>query len=172
MTENGTRGVICWVTVQYAKANNEYTTKNFNKNTNEATVINDYDTNNFYGYAMLEKLPLHSYSWVNDISTIDKNFVINYNNGDYGYILEVDAEYLKKYTRYSFWIAIFILISRFAVFKTKKLLCTLEIKYRYVVHIKMLKLALQNGLKLIKVQRAANFTDLHGWNHIATSILN
>ena len=47
MIENGTRGVICRVTVQYAKANNEYTTKNFNKNTNEATFINDYDANNF-----------------------------------------------------------------------------------------------------------------------------
>ena len=45
---------------------------------------------------MLEKLPLHSYSWIDDISTIDKNFVKNYNNGDYGYILEVDVEYQKK----------------------------------------------------------------------------
>ena len=104
--------------MQYAKANNEYTTKNFNKNTNEATFINDYDANNFYGYAMLEKLPLHSYSWINDISTIDKNFVINYNNGDYGYILEVDVEYQKKKihdTHFDLQFLFLFLISQFLI---------------------------------------------------------
>ena len=125
MIENGTRGVIGRVTVQYAKANNEYTTKNFNKNTNEATVINDYDANNFYGYAMLERLPLQSYSWVNDRSTNAKNFVVNHKDDDYGYILEVPVEYPKKLHDIHFDLP-FLCVPD-TVFKTKKLLCTLKI---------------------------------------------
>ena len=140
--------------MQYAKPNNEYTTKNFNKNTNETTFINDYDANNFYGYAMLEKLPLQSYSSVN-MSTIAKNLVVNYKDDDYGYILDVHVEYPKKLQDIHFDLP-FLCVPD-TVFKTKKLQCTLEDKYRYIAHIKMLKLTLQNGLKLIKVHRAAKF---------------
>ena len=62
MIENRIRGGICQVIVQYAEGNNEHTNKNFDKNTDQATFINDYDENNLYGSAMCEKLPLHSYS--------------------------------------------------------------------------------------------------------------
>ena len=50
--ENGIRGGICQVIVQYAEGNNEHTNKNFDKNTDQATFINDYDANNQYGSAM------------------------------------------------------------------------------------------------------------------------
>ena len=104
---------------------------------------------------MLEKLPLQSYSWVNDMSTFAKNFVVNYKDDDYGYILEVHVEYPKKLHDIHFDLP-FLCVPD-TVFKTKKLQCTLEDKYRYIVHIKMLKLTLQNGLKLLNVHRAAKF---------------
>ena len=126
--ENGIRGGICQVIVQYAEGNNEHTNKNFDKNTDQATFINDYDANNLYGSAMCEKLPLHSYSWVNEVSTIDENFVSNYDDGDYEYILEVDVKYPKKLQDFHFDLP--FLCVRDTIFKTKKLLFTLEDKYR------------------------------------------
>ena len=75
------------------KKNSEYTNKNFNKETDEALLINDYDANNLYGHAMCEKLSLHSYSRVNDLSTIDEEFIINYNDdSDFSYIIEGDIK--------------------------------------------------------------------------------
>ena len=120
--ENGIRGGICQVLVQYAEGNNEHTNKNFDKNTDQATFINDYDANNQYGSAMCEKLPLHSYSWVNEVSTIDENFVLNYDDGDYEYILEVDVKYPKKLQDFHF--DLLFLCLRDTVFKTKIIMYT------------------------------------------------
>ena len=96
MIESEIRGRICQVKVRYAKANNAYTNQNFNANTDEATFINDYDANNLYGSAMCGKLPLHSCSWVEDASIIVIDFIINYNDSVYGYILEFDVKYRKE----------------------------------------------------------------------------
>ena len=126
--ENGIRGGISQVIVQYAEGNNEHTNKNCDKNADQATFINDYDENSLYGAAMCEKLSLHSYSCVNVVSSIDENFVLNYDGGDYEYILEVDVKYPKKLQDFHFDLP--FLCVRDTVFKTKKLLCTLEDKYR------------------------------------------
>lgn len=138
------------------KKNSEYTNKNFNKETDEGILINDYDANNLYGHAMCEKLSLHSYSRVNDISTIDEEFIINYNDdSDFSYIIEGDIKNRKILHDLHFHLP-FPCIQD-TVFKTKKLLHTLEDNYNYVVYMKMLKLALSDGLKLIKVNRVKKF---------------
>ena len=126
--ENGIRGGICQVIVQYAEGNNEHTNKNCDKNTDQATFINDYDENNLYESAMCEKLSLHSYCCVNVVSSIDENFVLNYDGGDCEYILEVDVKYPKKLQDFHFDLP--FLCVRDTIFKTKKLLFTLEDKYR------------------------------------------
>ena len=77
---------------------------------------------------MCEKLPLHSYSWVSEVSTIDENFVLNYDDGDYEYILEVDVKYPKKLQDFHFDLP--FLCVRDTIFKRKTLLFTLEDKYR------------------------------------------
>ena len=120
--ENGIRGGISQVIVQYAEGNNEHTNKNCNKNADQATFINDYDENSLYGAAMCEKLSLHSYSCVNVVSSIDENFVLNYDGGDYEYILEVDVKYPKKLQDFHF--DLLFLCLRDTVFKTKIIMYT------------------------------------------------
>ena len=59
MVEKGIRDGICQTMYRYAKANNKYV-KNYNKD-----IISSYlmylDANNFYGWAMSQKLPLNGF---------------------------------------------------------------------------------------------------------------
>ena len=62
------------------------------------SYIQYLDTNNLYGKAMTEKLPVRGFKWVNDISKMDEDFVKDYNKNDNkGYILNVDIDYLVNY---------------------------------------------------------------------------
>ena len=73
MIEEGIRGGICHAVHRYVKANNEYM-KDYDES-KESSYIQCLDTNNLYGAAMSEKLPINEFKWVNDISKIDKKFV-------------------------------------------------------------------------------------------------
>ena len=74
MIEKGIRGGICQATYRYAKANNKYM-KNYDK-TNESLCIEYLDENNFYGWAMSQKLPVNGFKWVkkNKLSEFNKEF--------------------------------------------------------------------------------------------------
>ena len=48
---------------------------------------------------MTQKLPTHGFKWVKDPMQIDSNFVLNYTDGEDGYVLEVDAEYPNELHR-------------------------------------------------------------------------
>ena len=55
------------------------------------------DANNFYGWAMSQKLPMNGFKWVNSLSQFNEIFIRAYNeNSDIGYLLEVDIDYLEK----------------------------------------------------------------------------
>ena len=59
MFEEGTRGGMCHATYRYAKANNKYM-KNYDKNKGSSYI--DYlDSNNLYGWAMSQKLPVENF---------------------------------------------------------------------------------------------------------------
>ena len=46
---------------------------------------------------MSQKLPLNGFKWVKNVSTIDEDFIKNYDeDSDKEYILEVDVEYPKN----------------------------------------------------------------------------
>ena len=68
MIEKGIRGRICEATQKYAKANNKYM-KNYDKN-NEPLYIKYLDTNNLYGWAMSQKLPVKGFRWVKSVMKI------------------------------------------------------------------------------------------------------
>ena len=153
MVEEGIRGGICHSIHRYAKANNKYI-KNYN-NTEEPSYIQYLDANNLYGWAMSKKLPVNGFKWT-DNSIINEEFINNYNKSDKkGYILEVDVKYPKKL--HDLHSDLLFLPERMEINKCKKLVCNLYNKKKNVVHINLLKQALNHGLKLKKIHRIIEF---------------
>ena len=154
MIDEGIRGGICHAVHRYAKANNIYM-KDYDSS-KESSYIQYLDSNNLYGTAMSKKLPMNGFKWVNDIFEINEKFVNSYNkNSDKSYILEVDVDYPSKLHKLHSDMP--FLPERMIIDKTKKLVCNLHDKKNYVVHISILKLALDHGLKLRKVHRVIEF---------------
>ena len=155
--EEGIGGGICHAVHRYAKAINRYM-KNYDKS-KESSYIQYLDANNLYGATMSEKLPINEFKWVNDISGINEKFVKNYKkkkkNSDKVYILEVDVDYPSKFHKLHSDMP--SLPERMKIDKTQKLVCNLRDKKKYVVHISILKQALNHGLKLKKVHRVIEF---------------
>ena len=105
---------------------------------------------------MSQKLPKNNFKWVEDISRINEEFIKNYNeNGNKGYSFEVDIKYPKKL--HDLHSDLRLLPKRMKIDKCKKLVCDLHNKKKYVVHIKSLKQALNQGLKLKRVHRIIKF---------------
>ena len=95
MVEEGIRGGICHSIHRYAKANNKYM-KNYDES-KESSYIQYLESNNLYGWAMSQKLPVNDFKWIEDTSKINEEFIKNYGeNNDKGYILEVDVKYPKR----------------------------------------------------------------------------
>ena len=136
MIEDGIRGGICHAIQCYAKANNKY--MNDYKKNKESSYIQYLDANNLYGMAMSEKLPIKGFKWIADISRIDENFVKSYNkNSNKGYILKVDVDYPCELQNLHCDLP--FLPEKMVVNNTKKLICNLQDKKDYVVHINVLK---------------------------------
>ena len=154
MVKEGIRGGICHSIHRHAKANNKYM-ENYDKN-EEPSHIQYLDTNNLYGWAMSQKLPVNNFKWVEDTSKINEEFIKSYNeNNKKGYILEVDIKYPKKlHDSHS---DLPFLPKRMKIDKCKKLVSNLQNKKRYVIHIKSLKQALNHGLKLKNIYRIIEF---------------
>ena len=155
MVEEGIRGGICHSIHRYAKSSNKYM-KDYNKNI-ESSYIQYLDANNLYGWAISQKLPKNNFKWVEDTSIINEEFIENYNENSYkGYILEVDIKYPKKL--HDLQSDLPFLPKRIKIDKCEKLVCDLNNKKKYIVHIKSLKQALNHGLKLKRVHRIIEFS--------------
>ena len=158
MFEEWTRGGMCQATHRYAKANNKYMT---NHNKNKELLYLEYVwmiCNNLYGWAMSQKLPVRNFKWIEkgDISKFDEKFINNYDeNSDIGYIFEVDVEYTENIRMLHSDLP--FLPERMKISKCTKLVCNIQNKENYVVHIRALKQALNHGLKLTKVHRIIQF---------------
>ena len=106
---------------------------------------------------MSQKLPVGSFMWLKDVSKIDEEFIKNYDNGSsIGLILEVDIEYPKELHDLHTDLPL-LPEKKKNNNKHKKLVCTLYDKINYVVHIRNLKQALEDSLKLKKVHKAIGF---------------
>ena len=127
----------------------------------KSSYIQYLDANSLYGMAMSEKLPIKGFKWIVDISGIGENFVKSYNkNSGKGYVLEVDVDYPCELQNLHCDLP--FLPERIVVNNTKKLICNLQDKKDYIVHINVLKQALDHGLKLIKVHQVIEF-DQEAW---------
>ena len=154
MVEKGIRGGICQAIHSHAKANNKYM-NNYNKD-----VISLYlmylGANNLYGWAMSQKLPVNGFKWVEKLSRLNERFVQNYNgNGDIGYFPKVDIDYSEKL--FNLHKDLPFLPERKKVNKVERLVCSKEDKESYVIHIRVLKQALNHGLLFKKVHRVIQF---------------
>ena len=107
---------------------------------------------------MSEKLPVDGFEWVEDISEIDENLIKNYDeDSNAGYFIEADIEYPKElHNKHS---DLPFLPERMKVNKFKKLVCNLYDKKDYVDHIRSVKQALNNGLKIKKIYKVLKFNE-------------
>ena len=154
MVEEGIRGGICHAIQRYAEANNKYM-KDYDRK-KKSSYIQYLDANNLYCKAMTEKLPVRGFRWMDNISKIDEDFVKDYDkNNNKGYILDVDIDYPSRLQNLHSDLP--FLPERMVINNTKKLVCNLNHKKNYIVHINVLKQALDHGLKLKKVHRVIEF---------------
>ena len=107
---------------------------------------------------MCQKLPVNDFKWIKqeELSKFNENFIKNYDeNGNTGYFLEVDFDYAKEL--FDLHKDLPFLPESKKVNKVEKLICDIEDKKKYVIHIRALKQALDHGLKLKKVHRIIQF---------------
>ena len=129
--------------------------KNYDKN-KESSFLIYVAANNLYGLAMIKKLQVDSSKWVDDLTMFTEDFIKGHDEeNDIGYSLFVDVEYPK---------ALHMLHSdlpfspeKMKINKCTKLVCKLNDKENYPVHIVALKQALNHGLVLKKVHSAIKF---------------
>ena len=100
-----------------------------------------------------QKLPVNGFKWLEKLLRFNKIFIKNYNeNGDIGYFLEVDIDYSKKLFNLHK-----DLPERKKVNWVEKLICGIEDREKYIMHIGVLKQALNHGLVLREVHRVIQF---------------
>ena len=113
------------------------------------------DANNLYGRAMSKKLPLGEFEWMRP-EDYTEDIIKNYNkNDDYGAILIIDVDCPKKLHKLHSDLP--FLPDRMKINKVDKLICNLQNKRNYFVHIALLKQALDHGLIFKKVHRVIKF---------------
>ena len=154
MVEKGVRGGIYHSIYQYAKANTKYM-KDYDKN-KESPYLQYWAVNTLYGWAMLQKLPVNNFEWIEDTSQFNEDFIKNYNEeSDEGYFFEVDVQYLEKL--HELHNDLPFLPERMKIEKVEKLVTNLHDKTEYVIHIRNLKQALNHGLVFKKVHKMIKF---------------
>ena len=107
---------------------------------------------------MSHKLPVNGFTWVKQkrLSKFKEDFIKRYDEDcNKGYFLEVDVEYPKEL--FNFHKDLPFLPERKKVENVEKLLCSIEDKEKHVIHIRVLKQALNHGLVLRKVHRIIKF---------------
>ena len=157
MIEKGIRGGISIISNRYGKANNKYM-KDFNKK-ELSKYLMYVDANNLYGWAMSQKLPVHSFKWMSnkEIENIFNNQIVQVWKKT-PCILEVDLTYPEElhdlHNDYP------LCPERVECDKgVKKLIPNLRDKNNYVVHYKTLMQCLRLGMKLKKIHRGIKFIE-------------
>ena len=105
---------------------------------------------------MCKKLPVGDFKWVDDLSIFTEDFIKNCDEDSYrGYLLEVDVEYPKDLHKLHSDLP--FLPERMKINNCTKLVCNVQDKENYPIHILALKQVLNHGLKLSKVHRVTEF---------------
>ena len=97
------------------------------------------------------KLPVNNFDWIKDTSQFNEDFIKNYNEeSDKECFLEVDVQYFKKSQELHNDLP--FLHKRMKIEKVEKLITNAHDKIEYVIQIRKLKQALNQGLVLEKVK--------------------
>ena len=103
---------------------------------------------------MSQKLPVNGFMWYNDyLSDFKEDFLKYDENSDEGCFLEVNIEYSKQL--FSSHKDLPFLPERRKLEKVEKPVCSIDDKEKYVIQIRALKQALNNGLKLNEAHRVS-----------------
>ena len=154
MIEKGIRGGITQAVKLYVKANNKYMKDLYNPD-EESIYLQYVDTNNLYGWAMINNLPTHGFKWKKGEDFTSKKIEKLVKKDKSGYLLEVDVEYPKELHENHNGLP--FLAESMKVGREEKLVPNLKNKKEYVVHSNALDQALKHGLKLKKVHRVTEF---------------
>ena len=110
---------------------------------------------------MSQKLPVNVFEWMKNLLEFNEDFIKEYGEkSNTGYVFEVDLEYPK--TLFNFDKNLPFLSERKKIAKVEKLICSIEDKEKYVLHIRALKQARNYGLKLKTLHRLIQFYQ-KGW---------
>ena len=157
MIEKGIRGGVSIISNRYGKANNKYM-KDFNKSELSKYLMH-VDENNLYGWAMSQKLPVHSFKWMSnqELENLFNNQIVQVWEKT-PCILEVDLEYPEElhdlHNDYP------LCPERIECKNgVKKLIPNLWDKNKYVLHYKNLMQYLNLGMKLKKIHRGIKFIE-------------
>ena len=154
MFERGIRGGITQAVHRYASANNPYMEEcDKNKETNYLQYL---DANNLYGWAMSQPLPTGEFRWINcDGWNPEKLVNMLSKEKKYGYLLEVDVKYPREL--HSLHNDIPFMCDKMNISGVEKLIPNLYDKKKYIIHIRVLKQAIDHGLILEKIHRCIRF---------------
>lgn len=175
MVNNGIRGGIVQSVLKYCESNNKYMGDLYDEKIEDSYLLY-LDKNNLYGEALSSSLPLRNFQWMDLDAMKDFNVMNIPDDGNVGFICDVDLEYPSALHEVIFIIS--NILQFHLIFSNLKqdhndlpwcpetrrmadgisrLVLTLEAKKNYVVHYRMLKGCLRNGLKLVKINRILQF---------------
>ena len=102
------------------------------------------------------KLPGNKFGWIKETSQFNEDFIKSYDEeSQEGYFLEADVQYPEKLHDLHYDLP--FLLVQMKIEKVEKLVANLYDKTEYVIRIRNLKQALNNGLLLKKVHRVIKF---------------
>lgn len=150
------RGGLTQCSQRISEANNPYM-KDFNPK-NPENYLSYIDANNLYGWAMCQTLPISDFKFLSpdEISMISVPEVLI--DSDVGYIFEVDLDYPSEIHNNHNCLPFCPENKLPPGGKQIKLIADLNPKRNYIIHLRQLKLCLEQGLKITKIHRVLSFT--------------
>lgn len=151
--ERGIRGGVSQCSNRFSEANNKYLST---YNPYEPSKYILYlDVNNLYGWAMMQPLPYDGFTWVENFDIFDVASISD--DSSEGFIFEVDLKYPENLHDLHKDLPLCPDHVTPPNSKFKKLMTTLHIKTKYIIHYRNLKQALLNGVILTKIHRVLKF---------------
>lgn len=174
--ESQIRGGVCVASKRHAVANHKYL-HNYDPSKPSKYIVYT-DMNNMYGYGMRRFLPCSDFKFVESLELFTSEFIMSLGDEDpTGYVLECDIDYpeslhdahsdfpmlpenmkisesqLSDYQKEIFTGA----NGKIQLGDAHKLVPNLYNKRNYIIHYRLLKFALNHGLKLVKVHKVIQF---------------